>query len=218
MGALKSKFVGESERNLRAALRVIEAIGRCVVWIDEIEKSLAGATQGAADGGVSSDALGTILGWMQERSGEAFVMATANDVSSLPPELLRRGRFDEIWYIDLPNARARSQIVRTALSAHGRHAPIWTTITDLVDATEGFSGAEIAALVPEALFAAFADGQREIATDDLVTAARTVVPLSKTMSERIEKLREWAKTRARPATTSTTTTTSAAPRVRAIDL
>jgi SpoVK/Ycf46/Vps4 family AAA+-type ATPase len=120
LGALRSKYVGESEGNLRRALRVIEAIGRCVVWLDEIEKALAGATQGAADGGVSSDALGALLVWMQERVGEAFVIATTNDAAALPPEITRKGRFDELWWVDLPNAVERREIALTALRAHAR--------------------------------------------------------------------------------------------------
>lgn len=200
LGALKSKFVGESEGNLRKAFRVIEAIGRCVVWFDEIEKALQGATSGSADGGVSSDALGSILSWMQERQGEAFVIATANDVAGLPPELLRKGRFDEVWFVDLPNETERAAILRTALRSYGGRK-----ITDL-DAEEvaikcdGFTGSEIAALVPDALYAAFADRARTVTKDDLLKAAKTVVPLSKTAEEKIGKLREWAKTRARPAT------------------
>lgn len=200
LGALKSKFVGESEANLRRAFRVIEAIGRCVVWLDEIEKSLAGATQGAADGGVSSDALGAVLSWMQERQGEAFVVATANDVSSLPPELLRKGRFDEVWWVDLPTSAERSEILAAALRQHGR-APLDST-SMVIDATDGFTGAEIAALVPDALFAAFADSGREITWQDLHMSATRVTPLSRTMSERILALREWAKGRARTATST----------------
>jgi hypothetical protein len=200
LGSLKSKFVGESEGNLRKALRVIEAIGRCVVWLDEIEKALAGATQGAADGGVSSDALGSILSWMQERSGEAFVIATANDATSLPPELLRKGRFDEIWSIDLPNRVERVEIAAAALRQHGRD-PQRIDLPRIGDECEGFTGSEIAALVPDALYAAFADGEREIETRDLLKAAGTIVPLSKTAAEKIARLREWAAARARPATT-----------------
>ena len=199
LGALKSKYVGESEGNLRRAFRVIEAIGRCVVWLDEIEKSLAGATQGAADGGVSSDALGAILSWMQERAGESFVVATANDVSALPPELLRKGRFDELFFVDLPNQAERGEIVRAALRAHGRKEAT-ILFAQVADACEGFTGAEIAELVPDALYAAFADGGREPTTDDLLTAARTVTPLSKTAAEKIDRLRSWAQGRARPAT------------------
>jgi hypothetical protein len=217
LGALKSKFVGESESNLRRAFDVVGAIGRCVVWLDEIEKSLAGATQGAADGGVSSDALGAILSWMQERSGEAFVVATSNDVSALPPELLRKGRFDEVWFVDLPNARERADILTAALWAHGRAGGGFSNTGKVVEATAGFTGAEIAALVPDALFAAFADGGREIEVADLLAAAGTVVPLSKTASEKIDALRAWAQGRARPAT-SAEVVEMAASRGRALDL
>lgn len=202
LGALKSKYVGESEGNLRRALRVIEAIGRCVVWLDEIEKALAGATQGAADGGVSSDALGAILSWMQERSGGAFVIATANDVTSLPPELLRKGRFDEIWSIDLPNPTERLEILFAALREYNRDATTLESnrVREIVTATEGFTGSEIAQLIPDALYTAFADGAREITIDDVLAACATVVPLSKTSSEKIAALRTWAAQRARPAT------------------
>jgi hypothetical protein len=202
MGALKSKFVGESEQNLRKVFKVIEAIGRCVVWIDEIEKALQGATSGSADGGVSSDALGSLLSWMQDRKSEAFVIATANDVESLPAELLRKGRFDEVWWVDLPNASERTEIVKASLKYNGRK-PVGDYAA-VVDATEGFTGSEIAALVPEAMFAAFADGQREIIEQDLLNVAKSVVPLSKTAAARIEKLRAWAKGKARPATTPET--------------
>jgi len=199
LGALKSKFVGESEGNLRKAFRVIEAIGRCVVWFDEIEKALEGATSGAADGGVSSDALGAVLSWMQERSGEAFVIATANNVDGLPPELLRKGRFDEVWFVDLPTKPERRSILSAALRAHGRGG---VAVNDDVinGATEGFTGAEIAALVPDALYTAYADGAREITSEDLRLAAQTTVPLGKTAAEKIGKLRKWAEGRARPAT------------------
>jgi hypothetical protein len=217
LGALKSKFVGDSEANLRKAFRVIEAIGRCVVWFDEIEKALQGATSGSADGGVSSDALGSILSWMQERQGEAFVIATANDVTGLPPELLRKGRFDEVWFVDLPNEQERAAILRTALRSFGGRK-----ISDL-DAEEvaikcvGFTGSEIAALVPDALYAAFADRARDVTKKDLLAAAKTVVPLSKTAEEKITALRAWATTRARAATSPTFTAT-AGPTERQIDL
>lgn len=199
LGALKSKYVGESEGNLRKAFKVIETIGRCVVWIDEIEKALAGATQGAADGGVSSDALGTILSWMQERQGEAFVVATANDVESLPPELLRKGRFDEVWFVDLPNEIERVAIVAASLKSNGRKVD-GIDLAKVARSCQGFTGAEIAALVPEALFEAFADDARAITTEDLVKVAGNVVPLSKTASDKINRLQNWAKGKARPAT------------------
>ncbi len=211
LGALKSKFVGESEGNLRKAFNVIEAIGRCVVWLDEIEKALAGATQGAADGGVSSDALGAILSWMQERQGQAFVIATANDVSSLPPELLRKGRFDEVWFIDLPNYCERFDILKASLKAHDRadfatrgNSAAESEWDAICDATQDFTGSEIAAIVPDALYRAFDDGAREITAADLLSAAKTVVPLAKTAAEKIGKLRAWAAGRARSATTAET--------------
>ncbi len=215
LGALKSKFVGESEGNLRKAFAVIEALGRCVVWFDEIEKALAGATQGASDGGVSSDALGAILSWMQERQGSAFVIATANDVSALPPELLRKGRFDEVWGIDLPNPTERAAILGAALRTHGRGA-VTVDAAQVALACHDFTGSEIAALVPDALYAAFGDGAREITTADLLKAAGSVVPLAKTAAEKIAKLRTWAASNARPATTPETA--QGRPQGRAIDL
>lgn len=213
LGALKSKFVGDSEGNLRRALRTIEAVGRCVVWLDEIEKALAGATQGAADGGVSSDALGTILSWMQERQGESFVIATANDVSALPPELLRKGRFDEIWFIDLPTPHERMSVLASALKTHKR-APF--TSAALVEATDKFTGAEIAAIVPDAMFAAFADKGRDVTEQDILNAASTVVPLATTAKEKITALRLWAQTRARAA--SKVEITQSGPTARRLDV
>src|SRR5262249_15727311 len=173
-----------------------------------------------ADGGVSSDALGTILSWMQERQGEAFVIATANDVSQLPPELMRKGRFDALWFVDLPMRLERAQILAAALRQHGRDKPFLDAQqTDkALDVTSGFTGAELAALVPDALFTAFADGQREITTEDLITAARSVVPLSKTAADKIAKLRDWAQGRARFATTKETATDRASTGARVIDL
>jgi SpoVK/Ycf46/Vps4 family AAA+-type ATPase len=216
LGALRSKYVGESEGNLRRALRVIEAIGRCVVWLDEIEKALAGATQGAADGGVSSDALGALLVWMQERVGEAFVIATTNDAAALPPEITRKGRFDELWWVDLPNAVERREIALTALRAHARDK-IEVDLDSIAGTTTEFTGSEIAALVPEAMFTAYADNGRKITTADILAAAENVVPLAKTMGDKIEALRSWAAGRARSATSPETTRPSRT-RVRAIDL
>lgn len=197
MGGLKSKFVGESEANVRKAMRIAEAVSPCVMWIDEIEKALAGSTGSQGDGGVSSDALGVLLNWMQERTGSVFVIATANDVSALPPELLRKGRFDELFFVDLPTSTERAAIVKATMAQFKRPVD-GIDLAELTSATSGFTGAEIAAMVPEALFTAFADGKRAVATQDLLDAAATVVPLSKTASEKVSKLREWAKGRARP--------------------
>jgi SpoVK/Ycf46/Vps4 family AAA+-type ATPase len=215
LGALKSKFVGDSEANLRKVFKLVEALGRCVVWFDEIEKALQGATSGSADGGVSSDALGAVLSWMQERQGEAFVIATANDAESLPPELLRKGRFDEVWFIDLPTTTERSAVLGAALRQYNR-GDVKVDAAKVAKATEGFTGSEIAALVPDALFAAFNDGAREINTKDLIDAAASVVPLSVTAPEKIKKLRDWGATRARPS--SAPETASKAPKMVALDL
>lgn len=201
IGALRSKWVGESEANIRRALAVAETVSPCIVWIDEIEKALAGATGQQGDGGVSADALGTILSWMQERRGSVFVIATANDVSVLPPELLRKGRFDELFFIDLPTATEREAILRAAVQKHcSKQQPkIKYNSEELLARTQGFTGAELDALVPDAMFRAFADSKRTLMTKDLLAVARTVAPLSETAGERITALRRWAKGRARPA-------------------
>lgn len=190
LGALKSKFVGDSEGNLRKAFDTIQAIGRCVVWLDEIEKALAGATQGGADGGVSSDQLGGILTWMEERRGEAFVIATANDVSALPPELLRKGRFDETWFVGLPNEEERKEILKAALR-NAKRDQLTINVSKVAEVSDRFTGSEVASLVPDALFAAFAQKGREITTTDLVTAAKAVHPLSKTAKPKIDALYKW---------------------------
>jgi SpoVK/Ycf46/Vps4 family AAA+-type ATPase len=217
MGALKSKYVGESEANLRRAFKVIESVGRCVVWVDEIEKALQGATSGSADGGVSADALGALLAWMQDRTSEAFVVATANNVDSLPPELLRKGRFDELFFVDLPNPIERADVVRAALRSYGRGGIAIDAVT-VANACDKFTGAEIASLVPEALFAAFGDGGREIVTADLIAAARYVVPLAETAPEKIKRMRDWVKGRARPATSTAVTPVEGRKPVRALDI
>ena len=166
--------------------------------MDEIEKALSGAVGVQGDGGVASDALGTILSWMQDRVGSVFVIATANDVRMLPPELLRKGRFDELWWVDLPTSKERKEIMATALKQF-RRSPEIIDLDQCAHFTEGFTGSEIAAIVPDALFAAFADGERDITTEDLKTAAGTVSPLSAMAREKIDQLREWSKGRARRA-------------------
>lgn len=199
MGAQKSKYVGDSEATIRNAFKVIKAIGHCVVWIDEIEKAMAGSASGASDGGVSSDALSVVLTWMQDRDSEAFVIATANNIENLPPELFRKGRFDEIFYVGLPNAVERKGVITAALRANGR-PNLDIDIAALVRATDKFTGAEIAELVPTSLYVAFADGGREPTTQDLIDAALAVRPLSKTRPEIIDKLEAWGAANAQPAT------------------
>jgi SpoVK/Ycf46/Vps4 family AAA+-type ATPase len=202
LGGLKGKYVGQSEQNLRNALEQIEAFGPCIVRVDEVEKSLAGASGEAGDGGVAADALGTILTWMQDRTGQAFVIATCNDASKLPPEFLRKGRFDEVFWVDLPTSEERAGVLAAALRRRGRNAADILgdgQLRGLLDATEKFNGAELDALVPDALFAGFADGRREITTDDLLAAAKNVIPLAKTAETKIKALREAWLGRARPA-------------------
>lgn len=197
MGALKSKFVGDSEGNLRKALRVVDAVGRSVLWIDEIEKALAGAVDGAADGGVSMDALGTILTWMEEKTSDTFVIATANDVSKLPSELLRR--FDKIWFIDLPNEEERASVLSAALRFHKRDK-LKIDAAAIAAVTDRFTGSEVARLVTDALFVGFADGERDITTEDLLALAVKVDPVFKNQSERLTKIQQWGTQNATQAT------------------
>lgn len=195
VGATKSKYVGESERNFREALRIAETVAPCVLWLDEVEKMLAGASGPAGDGGVAADAMGTILSWMQDRAGAVFVIATANDIERLPPEFLRKGRFDEIFFVDLPNAVERRAIFEVTLKKEG----VNVEVTDnLVSMTDGFSGAEIAALVPEAKLRAFAE-DRDAGVEDIAKGIARTVPQSKLAAEKIQKLRTWASGRARMA-------------------
>jgi len=219
LGGLRGKYVGESEANLRKAFRTIEACGRVVVLIDEIEKALAGATQGAADGGVSADALGALLTFMQERKGEAFFIATANS-ADLPPEIMRKGRWDDLFWIDLPTPTERAEILLASLRKHGRKADVFKDTADLANvaaACDKFTGSEVAELVPTAMFAAFGDGRREVNADDLLAAAKDVAPLAETAKEKIDAMRKWAKGRARMATTAETPAERRA-QVRALDI
>lgn len=199
LGALRSKWVGESEANIRKALQVAETVAPCVLWLDELEKALGGATQGAADGGVSADALGAVLSWLQECKAPVFVCATANNVEALPPELLRKGRFDEMFFVDLPAPSERVEILEAALMQYGRAPRGLVDGAAVAAATDGWSGAEIASLVPSAMFTAFADNAREITTADVLAAAASVVPMSISSSDRIASLRSWARGRCRPA-------------------
>ncbi len=205
-GAAQSKWVGESQSNIRNVFNVVDAMGKCVLWVDEIEKMFAGATQGAADGGVSSDALGTFLTWMQERTGQAFVIATSNDVSKLPPELLRKGRWDDLFFVDLPTSKERASILGVVFKKYKRDIAV-VNVPEIVAATKDFTGAEIEALMSDTLFKAFADGKRDLRTSDFTSAAAATVPLARTAPEKIKTLREWAAGKARNASLPEETTT-----------
>ena len=191
-GRLYRKFVGESEQRLESALDLAAAMSPTVLWIDEIEKGFAASDNG--DGGVSTRVLGTFLRWLQDRPDGVFVIATANDVAALPPELLRKGRFDEIFFVDLPEAAARTAIFDGQLTARG-HDPARFDLAKLVELTAGFSGAEIEAIVVGALYRAFG-ADAEPTTEELVAEIESTIPLSVTRAEDITALRNWADGRA----------------------
>ena len=198
MGRIFSTFIGSSEENLRRAIRVAESVAPAVLWVDEIEKGLAGsASSGIVDGGVTARVFGAFLTWLQEKTAPVFVVATANKIEALPPELLRKGRFDEIFFIDLPAMAERREIWAIHLQRRKRD-PASFDLGDLAQMSEGYSGAEIEQAVISALHFAFADGV-ELHQSHLVRAVQETVPLATTMGEDISKQREWAKTRTRPA-------------------
>ncbi len=198
LGAVYGSYVGESESRLRRALATAEAMAPCVLWIDEIEKGLAYGS-GRQDSGTGARVFGTVLTWMQERTAPCFVVATANDIASLPPELLRRGRFDEVFFLDLPDAAARRAILEVHLRTR-RRDPARFDLDRIVEACEGFVGAEIEQLVVDALHHAFEESH-DLADRHLLDAARELVPLADSQRERIEDLRGWLRDgRARSAT------------------
>jgi AAA+ superfamily predicted ATPase len=193
--SLYNRYMGESERNFRRAMTLAEEMAPVVLWIDEIEKAFASSE--GEDGGVSRRILGTFLNWMQERGDGVFVLATANQVDRLPPELLRKGRFDEVFFLDLPDAPAREEILRIHLRNRGRD-PGAVEVARIAAEADGFSGAELEQVVVSALYAAFA-GDAEFGTELLIEELRGTRPLSVTAAERIGALREWARERTVPA-------------------
>ncbi|HUU54181.1 MAG TPA: AAA family ATPase [Armatimonadota bacterium] len=198
VGRIFAGLVGSSEENMRRAIQMAETVSPCVLWLDEIEKGLAGVqSSGYADSGVTARVFATLNTWMQEKIKPVFVVATANDISQLPPELLRKGRFDEIFFVDLPSESERKDIFAIHLRKRNRD-PDAFDLDRLGDQSAGFSGAEIEQAVISALYAAF-EGAREITTDDVLAALKQTVPLSVTMREEIGLVRRWAKGRARPA-------------------
>jgi len=201
MGRIFSGLVGSSEENMRKAMRIAESIAPAVLWVDELEKSLAGiGSSGTSDSGVTARVFGTFLTWLQEKTAPVFVVATANRIDSLPPELLRKGRFDEIFFIDLPTAIERAQIFTIHLQHFGRN-PDAFNVEELARRAEHYSGAEIEQVVVSGLYAAFAEGV-ELQQQHLLATLNETMPLAVTMREDIARLREWARTRTRPASTS----------------
>lgn len=197
VGALYDRYVGESERRLRDTLLQAEAMSPIVLWIDEIEKAFASSSSRSNDGGLSQRMFGTLLTWMQEHKASVFVVATANDIEALPPELLRKGRFDEIFFVDLPSAAVRREIFAIHLRKRGRD-PAPFDLPRLAGAADGFSGAEIEQAIVASLHEAYA-ASRELDTDHVAAAIAASPPLSVTMAERIAELRAWAAGRCVPA-------------------
>ena len=193
-GALYNKYHGETERNLRDALATASNMAPCVLWIDELEKGIAA---GQDNSGTSNRVLGTFLTWMAERDNPVFVVATANDISALPPELVRKGRFDEIFFVDLPKRAIRKEIFALHLASRGLNAADFD-LDALAQHASGFSGAEIEHLVVAALYSAHAENTT-VSTATIVDQARATRPLSVTMAESVAALRQWAKVRAVPS-------------------
>jgi AAA+ superfamily predicted ATPase len=190
IGALYGRFVGESEENARRALRLASTIAPCVLWIDELEK---GVSTGDADGGTSLRVLATLLSWMQEKTKPVFVVATANDITRLPPELLRRGRFDEIFFLDLPTRRERAEIFEVHIAKRGR-SPSSFDLEALSRSASGYVGAEIEQAIVDAMYRAFNDTEkprREFTTEDIRQAVQNLIPLSRSQKENISFLRNW---------------------------
>jgi ATP-dependent 26S proteasome regulatory subunit len=198
IGRIYSGLVGSSEENLRQAIRTVEGLAPAVLWVDEIEKGLAGASGGGGgDTGVSARIFGTLLTWLQEKTAPVFVVATANRVDGLPPELLRKGRFDETFFIDLPTEGERAAILALQLQRRGRDPKAYP-VAALARAANDFSGAELEQVVVSGLYDAFADGT-ELTAEHLHAAITQTRPLAVMMAEDVQRLRAWAATRTRPA-------------------
>lgn len=202
MGRMFGSLVGSSEENVRRAIAVAESIAPAVLWVDEIDKAFVGSqSSGVTDGGTTARVFGTFLTWLSEKSAPVFVVATANEVTQLPPELLRKGRLDEIFYVDLPSPEERNEIFWIHLTKRHRNAETFD-IPALVAVSEGFSGAEIEEAIISALYDAFY-AKEELATSHVLAALKQTVSLSKTMAEKIAAQRNWAIGRARNASATT---------------
>jgi len=197
--AVYDKYIGETEKRIQKVFQVAEGLAPCVLWIDELEKVFAGSGPDSAsvDAGVSSRLLASFLSWMQDRKAPVFVAATCNNVNALPPELIRKGRFDELFFVDLPSQAERKQIFGIQLSKRKRN-PADFSVDQVAAAARGYSGAEIESVVQTALYAAYSQKQ-QLATQHLLEAIKSTVPLSTTRAEEIEVLRVWARQRAVPA-------------------
>jgi len=189
---LYDKYVGDSEKNFKRAMQTAERLAPIVLWIDELEKAFAGGS-GEDDGGVSRRVFGAFLSWLQERRGDVFVVATSNDVTKLPPEFIRKGRFDEVFFVDLPSRDARCAILQIHLRKR-KQDPTAFDLGRLSVASEGFSGAEMEQAIVSGLYTAYSSGSA-LTTDILLGELAATRPLSRTMQERLQDLRSWAATR-----------------------
>lgn len=198
IGKMFGSLIGSSEENTRRAIQVAESVAPAILWVDEIDKAFSGVSSGGgSDGGTSSRVFGTFLTWLSEKTSPVFVIATANDISNLPPELLRKGRLDEIFFVDLPNAAEREEILRIHIRLRQRD-PAKFDLAPLVRQSKGFSGAELEQSVISALYDAF-DDRTDLSAAGILKALKETVPLSRTMQEDLERLRAWAGSRARHA-------------------
>ena len=202
VGKVFAGLVGQSEENMRKAIKTAEAVAPCILWLDELEKGFSGtSSSGSTDSGTTARVFASFLTWLQEKESPVFVIATANNVHSLPPELLRKGRFDEIFFIDLPTPEERGKIAAIHLQKKKRD-PAAFDIDKIVAASQGFSGSEIEQAVVSALYDAFED-QVDIDTDRIVKSCQEFIPLSYTMKEMIDGMRDWSRSRARAASLAT---------------
>lgn len=192
VGRLLGKYIGESEENMRKALKLSEAISPCVLWIDEIEKAFSGVGGSGGGSDVTTRLFGQFLTWMQEKENTVFIVATANDISKIPPEFLRKGRFDELFYVDFPNDEERRKIIEIHLKKRNK----WNKeldIISLVKLTNGYNGADLEAIVKDAIESCFIDGRMQLTTDDLKNAQKNIKSISSTLEKRIKEIKEAVK-------------------------
>lgn len=189
VGRLLGKYVGESEENMRRALKLSEAISPCVLWIDEIEKAFSGVGSEGGGNDVTTRLFGQFLTWMQEKENTVFIVATANDISRIPPEFLRKGRFDELFFVDLPNAEERRKIMEIHIKKRNKWSRDLDTIS-LLKETNGYNGADLEAVVKDAIESAFINGQDKITTDDLIQAVKDTKSISSTLKDKIDQIKQ----------------------------
>lgn len=189
IGSLMGRYVGDSEANMRRALKLAEAVSPCVLWVDELEKAFAGVGGSGSDSHIATRLFGYFLTWMQEKSRPVFVLATANDISVLPPEFLRKGRLDEIFHVGLPDKDERAEILQVHLKKRGKESQ-HVDVEELARSTPGFSGADLENVVKESIEQAFVDDQRNLTTDSMLSVVGETVPLAKLMNEKLKDYAE----------------------------